>query len=405
MQNQLVDHLILLVGGNPLPNYVVGKLLMKQGGQLCLVHTDATLILARRLHRQLLSEDALLEKSKQVTYLKVDEGNPQNIYNQVAQHVQGKSFGLHLNYTGGTKTMSVHAVRAVEDACPAYAEFSYLDARRLCLLIHRANRSESREVPVGDVLDISLDTLMALHDVKYNIHHALPTDQISTELMPLCYAVANVCAVKNGVRKWKDWQSKSKDFTELPIGMAGLEEVDKSLTDLCNGNPTPELVAKKIGFAELRSCHKWFQGEWLEMYVHYALQRVISKIGSGFAKPLWGVHCLQDTITYNDGAQQKKCDPIKFEFDVAVMRRYQLVAISCQLSADPKQCEEHFIEGYVRTRQLGGDEAQVALVCAYDRPKDIECKLASIWGASTHAKVFGMPHLRDLENHLYDWLK
>lgn len=403
-----VDHLILLVGGNPLPNYVAARLLLKDGGQLCLVHTDTTFAMARRLHQILLPEDAALVTSKQVTYLKVDEGDPRNIYDQVVRHVKDKSFGVHLNYTGGTKTMSVHAVLAIEDTCPDYAEFSYLDARRLSLLMHRANRSGSRAIPVGDKVDVSLDTLMALHEGKYDPNHAPPTDQINVELLPLCRAIVKVCGgTKNGLNKWKDWQSKSKGFTQLPFGIADLETVDESLISLCNGDPTPASVAQKIGFEELRSCQKWFRSDFFELHIHHTLQQAIEKIGNGFAKPLRDIHCTLDVRVSEDeqSIQGNVCDPYEFQFDVAVMRHYQLVAISCLLSADIDRCKEHLLECYVRARQLGGDEAQVALVCAYGRPKEIECKLASIWGASTHIKVFGAPHLSDLETHLYDWLK
>ena len=118
----------------------------------------------------------------------------------------------------------------------------------------------------------------------------------------------NVCAntSKNGLNKWKDWQSKSKGFIELPFGISGLEEVDESLNTMCNGSPTPTLVAQKIGFEHLRSCQKWFRSEFFELYIHQALQQAIGKISGGFAKPLRGIHCTMDIQTPND--LQNSCD-------------------------------------------------------------------------------------------------
>lgn len=42
-----VDHLILLVGGNPLPNAVAGKLLARSGGTITLLHSGVLSCQAR----------------------------------------------------------------------------------------------------------------------------------------------------------------------------------------------------------------------------------------------------------------------------------------------------------------------------------------------------------------------
>lgn len=46
------SHLIVLVGGNPLPNYVAGKTLLQENGVLHLLHSVATREIAERIGAQ-----------------------------------------------------------------------------------------------------------------------------------------------------------------------------------------------------------------------------------------------------------------------------------------------------------------------------------------------------------------
>ena len=52
----------------------------------------------------------------------------------------------------------------------------------------------------------------------------------------------------------------------------------------------------------------------------------------------------------------------------------------------------------MRAKQIGGDEAGVALVCMTDMPKSIEVDVAQIWREG-RVKVFGrrdLPHLQEM---------
>jgi hypothetical protein len=57
-ENYKVDHLFLLVGENPLPNYVAARLLLNDKGTIYLVHTTGTVKQAERL-RNILEEERL----------------------------------------------------------------------------------------------------------------------------------------------------------------------------------------------------------------------------------------------------------------------------------------------------------------------------------------------------------
>jgi hypothetical protein len=109
------DMLILLVGENPLPNYVAARLLATTETRLLLVHSgkEGTEDQSKRL------KNVLREKEYRIgpdDLVEVEESNPTNICDRVKEKIADCTGSIGLNYTGGTKTMSVHAYRALEKA-------------------------------------------------------------------------------------------------------------------------------------------------------------------------------------------------------------------------------------------------------------------------------------------------
>ena len=92
-----------------------------------------------------------------------------------------------------------------------------------------------------------------------------------------------------------------------------------------------------------------------------------------------------------------------FELDVVAMRGYQLFVISCTLDREVNRCKQKIFEVLLRARQLGGDEARVALVClanAYDR-ESLKQQLKD----EAHVTVFGKDGLQRLEMDLRKWFR
>jgi len=126
--------LILLIGANPLPNYVAARLLLKRDGMLYLVHSqgpDGTGIVAQRLAAQFPDNNPRL-----IAVNPLDTAGLQEKVKKSLQDAPADSLGL--NYTGGTKVMAVHTYQAVADfcgECMCGAVFSYLDAETLELIV------------------------------------------------------------------------------------------------------------------------------------------------------------------------------------------------------------------------------------------------------------------------------
>jgi hypothetical protein len=97
-------------------------------------------------------------------------------------------------------------------------------------------------------------------------------------------------------------------------------------------------------------------------------------------------------------------DIANFEFDVAFLRGYQLFALSCTTDTEPGLCKLKLFEAYRRARQMGGDEARVALVCCYEKPDKIKKAFISQI-KDDKVKVFGSGDLANLSEELKTWIQ
>src|SRR5262249_49420419 len=129
------DDLFLLIGTNTLPNWVAAQLLVKPKGAVHLVYTSGVRKHAERLKRILDEEQGSKPEADRIKieWFETAEADARKIFDDVRRHAEGLERCervIGLNYTGGTKMMSVHAHRAMSDL-GLTASLSYLDARSL----------------------------------------------------------------------------------------------------------------------------------------------------------------------------------------------------------------------------------------------------------------------------------
>lgn len=396
-----VQHLILLVGSNPLPNAIAGKLLVEPGGMITLVHSGDSSVVAERLKAWLEKE----HKGKVMVELKeVSESEASSIYPGIRKRlkeIQAASVGL--NFTGGTKMMSVHAYRAVDQWAKDKGiapVFSYLDARTLEMVFDPADDSSSgRRIYVGREVELKLKDFLALHG------RSLSTTPNSEPVLPnTARALAEFCWKVNGFcKKWNGWVKSEIDkktgYLSVPEDDACKEAFKTAIKTvyrtLCAdlGQPEGELTLKQPTFKNThQDFPKWLTGIWLEHYVLDVL--------NGLSKDLQ----LQERI------QNIQTGGVQFEVDVAAIRGYQLFAFSCKAKSDESRGSKGelklaLFEAYVRAQQLGGDEARVALVCCAEDPKLIEKEIEKDFNIEGRIRVFGRKHLADLASHLEDWIR
>ena len=407
------DHLFLLIGTNPLPNYVVARLLAKPNATVYLLHSDgaegspSTKGIAEQL------EISLCSKRTDVTVelrgiSDSDNSKIENAVNRIAQQIlnENPQASVGLNYTGGTKPMAIHSYRVLERRFSRVVS-SYLDPRKLALRIDGWGTQGPqlfyllKEADLRQEVETSLDELIDLHQYQYSSDEkpewALPEN--TPGLLDLCRAIAHVWSEPDRLRQWQHWMGTEK-FQALPTAdkYPKLESVIQAFDALLagSGRTTPAAVARLLRphdpNATLRSCTKWFLGAWLEEYVPDCVNQIAAQLG------ITSVRLRQRYISKTEAGDA-------FELDAAMMIGYQLFAISCIATEKKPVAKEHLLEAYVRARQLGGDEARVGLVCCLDNTDALLKEIKRSWDAEGKIWVFGRSALHDLESKTKLWFE
>ena len=390
-----VDHLMLLVGGNPLPNAVAGRLLVAEKGTVSLVHSAKTARVARLLRQWLVQQ----QPAPRVRFKEVDESDPVSILGGVRAELHAiKCASVGLHYTGGTKAMSVHAYRGMERwAGEQGAEpvFSYLDARTLELVFDptapESGQSTRREY-VGRALTMRVDDLMRLHGWR------LQQPMRPRPLLPAtARELARVAADDGGARAWNKWKQDvlypSRDQRAAfplpadPLLRDATAALQQELSLGPRDRVTPDALAR-----EGEDIYGWLDGLWLESAV---LQGVLD----------CQTRCGLDEAGLSLRPAAGSGLPTKFEFDVAAVRGYQLFACSCSIKSDHGSLKHKLFEAYIRAHQLGGDEARLALVCCSDRLQPLEDEVRRDIDPEGRTRVFGRRHLGNLAAHLEQWVR
>lgn len=401
-----VDHLLLLVGGNPLPNAVAGKLLVRPGKKITLIHSAEVFGIAQRL-RGWLGGDVDLKQ--------VEEANPTSILRGVQETLKGTS-SIGLNYTGGTKAMAVHAYQAVDEWAKQQRGvrpvFSYLDARRLRMVIDPAEPDtgeQPRFIYVGRGLTLKLEKLLRLHG--WSLRHQYNDQSI---LPDTAEALAKANSSESGAAAWRQWveevlekqcrrpdrPDKWKSRGQLrgikvpwPTNPLLAEVVETLKQELQQNGEQLDLAASAAtcGYKEIEDFCRWLHGWWLE---HLVLD-VLSESSKGL--------CLDEC------AQNVETNEVQFDVDVVAMRGYQLFAFTCGTDSEAitggrERLKLKLFEGFIHARQLGGDEARVALVCCSDDPTKLQSELRRDI-VDPHIRVFGREHLPGLQTHVARWIK
>lgn len=386
------DHLFLLVGGNPLPNWVVARLLLRENGQIYLVHTTNTYVIAQNLATRFIEHGY-----KQPIYVDVKDGtDAREIYRTVASFVKStRSDRVGYNYTGGTKVMAVHGYRASEIEQSSVGPtpiFSYLDAQSMEMFFDGAYPS----VPIGtdDSVQLTIKDLFDIHYAKGWHWEVEPNRdpigwQAAVELAKLHRSEADYRLWRNqlkklqnksnedlSVQKLKEWDDILKP---LARAIANGSQVDMTLQEVCDLPMWP--------FTKPTQLASWLEGKWLETYVLGLLKNnkeryQINDFGQGF---------------------QVRATGERFEVDVAATRGYQFHLFSCYSGDAKDRSKEHLFEAFMRATQIGGEEAGAVLICFIEDPLALEHDAELNWQAHRRIKVFGRRDLPDLADLLKDW--
>lgn len=392
-----VDTLMLLMGENPLPNFVAARLLADTSARLLLVHSHGTHKQCERLQKVLQSKGYSFENDNTV---EVEESNPTNIFNEVQKRLANITGRVGLHYTGGTKTMAVHAYRALEQTNVAEKCYSYLDARSLSMVFsHRAT-----PVPVGfhERANVSLQELLDLHGMSETARDMQGSDSL---IWPnTTQALANVHKNEDQYTAWRAWCNTTLRDPNKDYDHRKKTDLKKQSTEQIPSPAILQALQEDTGLAlpirmdDLMKINKdaagWLDGKWLEEYVFRQIEPMSKDMN---------IYDIQMTINPKIGISD-------FEFDVGFMRGYQFFGLSCTTEDGSKGkfaiLKSKLLEASVRAEQLGGGEAQFALVCCAnaERVKKLHVQMNELPGAK-RMKVFGRDDLGKLQEKIRTWIK
>lgn len=386
------DHLLLLIGTNPLPNYVAGKLLAGPNTKIHWVVTKEMGDVEKRLAKALGKLGEIGECS-----ILVDSTNPDDIFTKVKNRIEANAGSWGLHYTGGTKTMGIHARLGVEQGSKGNdTVYSYLNADTMCLIVEKfENYAQRADLKTQFEVKITLKELLEMHGHPLN-----PND--SPNLEPFQIDLAKILLDDrlgepeelNLLHEWvkslpntdnkSAWKNKAFLDTPSPL-MPSTSISGKSIRE----------IKKEWRFSEAEKVVTWFKGIWFEEYVFNVIKSLQekSKFNSSPVKSVRSL--LSDTVK----------DNLDFEIDIVAMQGYRLFAVSITTDGRQGVCKLKLFEALTRARQMGGDEARVALICFSDEPEKIKKQVGDLMQMNSQVMVFGKKHIRELDNYLQDWFQ
>lgn len=392
--------LVLLVGSNPLPNYLSACALRPDS--IALLYTTETADAKRRLETQLRESgftsfvDPAPFVSSAACSISVGRALRELPGFSDARARDSAAPTLMLNYTGGTKVMAVHARMAFANAGGQPCCASYLDgggSQRACLRFDDGKVEYLSDYPS---CILGLKTIFALHGITYIPRS--PAKRAPT--------LDDAQKILTGVLSNRD--------TEVDLLQTRLYEERNRLEGTTKTNAVAEpFRPSKFGLAlsiqnvpdglhfPTKAYQQWYKfigGEWLEDWLGEQV-----KASSPHTEVVVGVNASRGASSAN------------FEVDLALARGHRSHFISCTTDATKRGCKPKLFEIVVRSRQLGGDLARAALVCLADDDVvgALQADIEDLWGASNTARVFGISDIRSwsdssgLTNHatLEAWLE
>ncbi|MGI6618434.1 MAG: hypothetical protein ACOX3Z_01465 [Bacillota bacterium] len=382
---QRCETLIMLVGGNPLPNYIAAVTLTPK--RVVMLYTCETKRVRERL------ENLLKEKlySVIIDAVYVSKDSARDIREKVARNVTP---GAYLNYTGGTKNMAAQARLAFREEYESMGggddRFAfYVEESRELILYDNGYQTKFGEKAV-----LSLKEIAKLHEVNIKEYKQLvkggPTQDDVRAIMGA--ELDKPGFLKRELKEF--WNLLNhKDVSCHPLRPETLG-ISLSVDQI----PGPDWPSKR-----LEVWKEFLNDKWLELWMVHILEQIVGD------SPYWSVYC--------EIGDEKR----PFEVDIVLVRGCRLHAISCTTSPAIKDCKLKLFEVGQRARQLGGDLARAALVTivgAYgeeagqSKVDQLQQDVASVWDAPNKPKVFGLADLREWFGYqqpprldsLKDWL-
>lgn len=393
------EHLILLIGTNPLPNFVAAEYFLQNNHDLkniWLVHSEKTNSQEGTYNyaENLVNALKIRHPNNPVRFnftplSKISDANKisSDVRKLLIPELKENS-SVHLNYTGGTKVMGTHVYLSLKQEEKRLSKsFSYLDARTFRIVDDEGYITED----LRDMVSLTFSEIIQVHGFeRKNKDSNNDLGGVMREFRELIKGgkLKEVFHANGGYDR-AIFESKNKKGKLAEK----IEDIDPNII----ANFTPNDVFQRILSAlpddykifkegigkNFKRAIKFLDGGWLEEYIYKVLKE-------NFNQP--NIEILKDWEIRKDGWTGN------FQLDVIMMRGYQLIGISCTTSQEKHICKSKGFEIIHRTRQIGGDEAKAILFTLLDdnRKLDLQDELLIDTGSATaNILVFGIEDLNE----------
>ena len=376
--------LILLIGGNPLPNYVVAKYLLDSGrddteklpapDKVMLVYSERT----ERFALKIIAQLHINEKAEKVN-LQKGERQPEIISEKIQKKLDKLAVKtpietLHLNYTGGTKSMSVrgyiaitewlektnneHMPLIISDLDPDNHKIVLKDSTD-CYPTGNRNLFDKIQLTSSDILDlhgIQVDDpgieVPIVPEEKLNtfISYALKEYKEKKGNERVLFNILNRIGVNGSTNQEKE-ECLEKRIDKFNDAVSKIEQIFPGLFNhFCDNDA---LKYPKLSFYNFMQ-----RNAWLEHFVFKSR----AKCKEDHLVKLYEIR-LGVEVSY-DGRPS--------EMDVIAIRGYQLFLISCTTDQSVKKVKEKAFEALYRAEELGGEHAKVIIISMLPERADRE---------------------------------
>lgn len=404
-----IEYLYLLVGTDPLTNYVVADFFLKYDENLKEIHFIHS---AEDPENNIQSTEPFAVQLKSVLERKAESAGRVRIFlhgirikdsfsihtdiqNLFPESDLTKIQGVHLDYSGGTKEMALHSYETFKEIFENGVTFSYFDSRRKRLKEYSGLEEPVKSVFLGDKVEINFENLFEIHG-----YSKIPADEQSNSAFTVEFFKEFLDAVQDpeifaDYLKWRDYffdvypdsrkivpaEGKVKLSDLLPPEFAVskileetvflkihnempeysmLEERDNEIDRIEDENDDnnekrsnsnekyylrTEVSNKQTD--KLAETRKYLSGHWFEQYIYLILKENL--LEKGLISDL-DLNIMIRSATKN------------FEIDVAMIQGYELYGISCTTDKTQSLCKSKGFEILHRTKQIAGDDSKAILM-------------------------------------------
>lgn len=341
--------LVLLIGGNNIANYALIDYFKKNDefhfDKVVLIYTSQTINGAKNI----------IDLQKDVEFIEINlENNGRNLL-KINEILFAKLNSLnptfiHLNYTGGTKPMSVGSYLAVKDL-DCHKRFSDIspDSSKLTFAngdIYPKNDS------IADGVNLDIKSLYKLHGIELVSLKRQVSKYFDNKIINKLYEMSINHTEYNEF--WEIWDKNMSKKAEKEFFMNNWKKTLPILKELSFEN----IDFEKIGKKSLEKLKKFISGGWLEEYVFSVLA------DENF-----------NDIAFNVFGSKKGRN---FELDLVITKGYKSYVLSCTTATNLGVIKQKAFEASMRAEQIGGIRAQPISISLLDNnsleelEKDVE---------------------------------